>query len=73
MQIGQLSQPKNQLNADQTNKRTNLNKPMESVMNFFKVIKETARSISQGLSLTVLERGSFVDNAYTPVIRNRKK
>ncbi len=42
-------------------------------MNVLKVIKETVRSISQGLSLTLLERGSFVDQAYTPMIRSRKK
>jgi hypothetical protein len=42
-------------------------------MQFFTILKETAKSISQGLSLTVLERGAYVDSAYTPALRNRKK
>lgn len=42
-------------------------------MQFFTILKETAKSISQGLSLTVLERGGYVNTAYTPVLRNRKK
>ena len=42
-------------------------------MQFFTILKQTAKSISQGLRLTVLERGGYVDNGYTPVLRNRKK
>ena len=42
-------------------------------MQILNVIKQTFKGISQGLSLTVLERGNFSSNAYTPALRNDKK
>ena len=42
-------------------------------MRIFIIIKEVIKSISAGLSLTVLERGNHVERAYFPSVENSKK
>ena len=42
-------------------------------MRIFTIIKETMKAISSGLSLTVLERGNYVERAFIPGLNDTKK